>query len=215
MIFWQPLRLSLLIAICGSTLFVFGQTVLSPSTRQTQVSFSDLPSNVPLPGWHTLNEEMTSDSMGKVYHYRQGDRTLSIQVQYVSGRDSNEKLFRTHRSIKPSSESFPPVLRSQAGVGSYQLSVEQGKAYLRACISSSGESIATSEDFIQSRYAASFQPVRLWRWLMGQEYLRDYRCVWSHLSVPLQGSSPDQAYQVLETTWISWHQWWANQFSKT
>jgi cyanosortase A-associated protein len=50
---------------------------------------------------------------------------------------------------------------------------------------------------------------------LGQEGLKDRRCLWAHLSVPLKNSSPEAAYQVLEKAWFSWYQWWQPRFPKS
>jgi len=83
---------------------------------------------------------------------------------------------------------------------------------LRSCINPRGPGVITYEQFIQNRYTYDWQPSRLLPVLLGQEPLRDHRCLWTYLSLPLENLSEQQAYSILEEVWLSWYQWWHPRF---
>jgi cyanosortase A-associated protein len=55
---------------------------------------------------------------------------------------------------------------------------------------------------------------RIVPWLLGQIKLQDRRCLWAQMSIPLDQKTPTDANKILETAWISWHQWWQKNFPK-
>jgi cyanosortase A-associated protein len=79
------------------------------------------------------------------------------------------------------------------------------RAYLDACINSRGGSTFTEEQFRANRIQYDVQFNRLLPWLLGQQELRDQRCLWTHLSIPLNQSSPESSYHILENAWFSWY----------
>jgi cyanosortase A-associated protein len=135
-------------------------------------------------------------------------------MHYVAHLHPNETLFREYDPSLSSPGETAPILRSTPETGSYSLEIQEERAYLRACINPRGPSAITYEQFIQNRYTYDLQFSRLWPVLLGQEPMRDYRCLWTHLSVPADKTAPDSAYQVLEKAWPSWYQWWYAHFPK-
>ena len=50
-------------------------------------------------------------------------------------------------------------------------------------------------------------------WLLGQAEFRDKRCLWAHLSMPLEQSIPVQdTYSNLETVWYEWYEYWQTNY---
>lgn len=209
---WKGARRSLLIITFGGTLLVLGKLVFPGSPSQPYTSVSTFPTIAPLPNWQSLDTEPLSNPPGRRYRYKQQSQELSIELRYMVGRDPNEKLFRQYNSVLTPLNKSAFTIRKADGVGYYGLSADQEKAYLRACISPHGESVITAEQFTRNHYTAGLQPMQVWRWLIGQEYLRDYRCLWVHFSISLQRNSPDQIYPALENAWITWHGWWSPRF---
>lgn len=214
MMFWKRLRQPILAITFGSTVLVLGRLLLPAPPVQSQVKSPQLPVEVNLPGWQSLNSKPLENPLGATYRYKQGDRELTIEMRYLAQHFTNHGVFSRYDPKKLLPDQPAPIMRRQDGIGFYSLSINQGKAYLRSCINPRGEGAITFEQFIQNRYIADMQPERLLLWLMGREKLRDYRCLWAHLSVPLNGRTPDKAYQILEKTWPIWYQWWHSQFSK-
>jgi cyanosortase A-associated protein len=208
--FWKPIRLLLLVATCGGVFWGFGQSIFSPqSTEQEQLSFV-LPSDVPLPGWQLLDSRAVVNPSGRIYQYRRNNLQVKLEVYYVTDAEANQDLFRQY---SPSSLlANVPTLVQHNQQGFYSLSVEQSRAYLRTCINPRGESTITYDQFVRNRYLDDLKFSRLLPWLLGQVSLRDHRCLWTHLSIPVKGESPQPAYRNLEKVWTPWHKWWQEQF---
>ena len=85
------------------------------------------------------------------------------------------------------------------------------RAYLSACINPQGNSPLTGIEFKQNGNLNALNLKRLVSWLLSQDSLRDSRCYWTLLSVPLKDSSLGDAYQTLETAWFSWYRWWKSR----
>lgn len=214
MMFLKYTRTPFLMLVLGVTIWVMIKELRSPvSTKQeAKVVFSE---QVSLAGWQFLQSESLTEPIGRIYQYKQGETNLTIEMRYVADLYSNEKPFRKYDPtiITPAMPRQPfPTMRQQAGIGYYGLSVQDGKAYLRSCINPRGNTAVTYTQFIQNRYTVDLQPSRLVPWLTGQQPLRDYRCLWVHFSIPLEGSPPEAAYQTLEKTWTTWYQWWQANF---
>lgn len=218
MIRWKNLRTPLLAVTLSGVLLVLGKVILYPAVSNRTVSSFVLPSAVPLPGWQPLPSHLLvaptakdpSYISGRQYQYIQNDLPLNIEMRYLVNTVGDVKgLIKTYTSI-PSS----PVLHQQEGIGFYGLFTYQGKAYLSSCINPSGGSTVTDNQFKQNRNIYDLQLGRLLPWLLGQEKLKDERCLWAHLSIPLRHSSPEPSYQTLESAWVSWYQWWRPRFPK-
>lgn len=214
MIFWKYARAPFLMLVLGGTLWVMIKEMRSPvSTKQeTKAIFSE---QVSFAGWQFLQSESLTDPIGRIYQYKQGEMHLTIEMRYMTDLSSNEKPFRKYDPtvITPATPRQPlPTMRQQDGIGYYSLSVQDGKAYLRSCINPRGNAAVTYTQFIQNRYTVDLQPSRLFPWLTGQQPLRDYRCFWAYLSVPLKDAPPETVYQVLEKSWPTWYQWWHSNF---
>lgn len=214
MMFWKRLRQPILAITFGSTLLVLGRLLLLAPQSQSQAKSPQLPIHVLLPGWQSLSSEPLENPPGATYRYKQGNRELTIEMRYLTQHVTNQGVFSRYDPAKILPDRPAPMIRHQDRIGFYSLSVEQGRAYLRSCINPRGEGVITFEQFIQNRYIADIQPERFLLWLMGQETLRDYRCLWAHLSVPLKNTTPDQAYQILEKNWTTWYKWWHTNFPK-
>lgn len=218
----KQLRIPLLIATFASTILVLGKLLLEPSISKRQLTPIVFPQTVPLNGWQFQSSEpfIAKTSLygqtigkpfdkGKWYRYKQNNLLLDVQTIYELESPGEYKLFlRNYSSVEvaPNEGSF--VLRQQPGVGSYGMYIIQNRAYLTACINSRGGSTLTRQEFDNNRNRYDLLSDRTIPWLLGQRSLRDTRCLWSHFSLPLNKSSPQAAYALLEKTWISWYQRW-------
>lgn len=53
-------------------------------------------------------------------------------------------------------------------------------------------------------------------WLLGRSEFRDKRCLWTHLSMPLDRNiSNEETYKTLETVWFDWHDWWRSHYPES
>ncbi|WP_017316079.1 cyanoexosortase A system-associated protein [Mastigocladopsis repens] len=216
MTIWKQFRVPLLALTFSSVVLALGNVVLFPiKDKRTNTPFV-FPEKVSLPQWQFSmsrllakpTKEHTELFAQKHYRYLRNDLFLDIEMRYLTDGDG-ERLFREYTSISSSAN-----VRQREGVGYYGLGVSKQRAYLSACINSQGSSTFTLKQFNQNQYFSDLHPQRLLSWLLGQESLKDKRCLWAHLSIPLKSSSPEAAYQVLETAWFSWYQWWQPRFPK-
>ncbi len=217
MIIWKPLRVPLLALTFSSVVLALANVVLLPTKDKSTVAPFVFPQRVPLPQWQLSiasplakrprkHPELLAQ---KHYRYIKKDLFLDIEMRYLTDRDG-EWLFREYSSISSSVD-----VRQREGVGYYGLGVDKQRAYLSACINPQGGSTFTPKQFKQNQYFDDVYPKRLLSWLLGQEDLKNKRCLWAHLSIPLKNSSPEAAYQVLESAWFSWYKWWQPRFPKS
>ncbi|MCU0537215.1 MAG: cyanoexosortase A system-associated protein [Hydrococcus sp. Prado102] len=219
MFYWKQARIPFLVLIFGSVFFVLGKSILTPSvTQSSMAALFVFPAKVPLIGWQPLagrplpesNSELQQLLAQKHYQYTRDGRILDIEMRYFTATDGDVRNFiRSYTSLVPSIN-----LREQPKVGFYGLLADQQRAYLSACINPRGGSTVTDGQFKQNRYLYDVRLNRLLPWLLGRESLRDNRCLWAHLSVSLEKSSPETTYRVLENVWFSWYEWWHLRFPK-
>ena len=56
-------------------------------------------------------------------------------------------------------------------------------------------------------------PKQILPWLLGFAEFRDKRCLWTHLSMPLNSPyTKEKTYQTIETIWFDWHSWWRSHY---
>lgn len=231
---WRSIRIGLLATTFVGTAFVWVQVAAMPKLdRQAASKTSEniLPSSVPIEGWQFLNsepinlsqeskqkanEEKTGEfKVGRRYHYQQGNLALQADQIYTQSDGNVSRYLFVRSPIRTANANMK--VKFQPGVGHYGLVAHNGKAYLSACVNPRGTSTVTESQFTQNRYANDLQISRIFPWLLGQESLIDYRCLWTLMSVPFKDESgsftPDEkTAQSLETAWFSWHQWWQAHF---
>jgi cyanosortase A-associated protein len=217
--YWKNIRVPLLAVTFSIGLLVLGRITLFSDLSKPKTNAFIFPETAPLPQWQPslasptpLMKESQKILAQKHYRYVQNDLPLDIEMRYFDNfyiADVN-LLMQQYLSIKKSSA----VVRQQLGVGYYGLGVDQKRAYLSACINPRGGSTFTHAQFRNNRYFNDAQIERLLPVLQGQATLLDMRCIWTHLSIPLRNSSPEDAYQVLEKAWVPWYQWWQSRFPK-
>jgi cyanosortase A-associated protein len=211
-------RGSLLALTLGGALLACGKVVLFPApTHSTTVSFT-FPTQVPLPEWQAVTHKtLTSQDVGASkhlggiqYQYTKSGIPLEIEMHYFDNTNGDVGDFlKAQKSIAR----MQTNQQKHSAAGYYSLFVHQDKAYLSACINPYGGSTVTSKQFKKNRNTHDI-PNRLVPWLLGQGRLQDERCFWAHLSVPLGRSSPEAAYQNLESVWTPWSQWWNQHFPR-
>lgn len=227
MILWKQLRIPLLILTCANVLFVFGRSILDPTIGKRTLTPFVFPSVVPLAQWQLVASQplkantVESSSFGKLelpgrqYRYIQNGLPLDIKTRYEVETDGDVKEFiKSHAGIRLSLNQPGLVVRQHPQLGFYGVYVYQKRAYLDACINSRGGSTFTTEQFRYNRMHYDVQFNRVLAWLFVQQPLNDRRCLWSHLSIPLNQSSPSSAVVILEKAWESWYKWWSPRFPK-
>lgn len=215
---WKHLRLIFLIAIFSGVLGVLVKSILFPATSKPTALIS-FPGTIPLQGWQTLPSFSLVDSSGdripssiaaRQYQYVNNDLILDIKMRYFIKTNGEVKDFIKHYE----SISVSPLIRQKEGIGFYGLFTYQERAYLSACINPYGFSTVTARQFKQNLNVKGLQLNHLLLWLLDQGNLKDEHCLWTNLSIPLNNSSPEVAYQSLENVWFLWYKWWHSRFPK-
>lgn len=224
---WKQLRIPLLIITCVNVLFVVGRSILDPNIGKRTFTPFVFPQEVPLPQWRLVESRplkgrtIESSTFGKLvlpgrqYLYIQNDLHLDIDMRYEVETDGDVKDYiKSQTPIKFFLDKPSVLVRQHPQLGFYGLFVYEKRAYLDACINSRGGSTFTIEQFSDNRAQYDRQFSRLLAWFFVQQPLNDRRCLWAHLSIPLNQSSQNSAYVILENTWFSWYQWWRPRFPK-
>lgn len=223
--YWKPIRISLLAVTLGGILLVMGKIILYPSVERAFTPF-EFPAAVPLPEWQMLEStplpmptEGSELKAAKRYTYQQNRWILAIEMRYLVDMEGKVSEFgKLEDWIKKFSTQEPSTVKLSVantdGVGFYGFSQAEGRAYLNTCINSRGGSTATADQFMKNRNTYDLRWQRIFPWLLGQSELRDRRCLWTQMSVPLDRTTPETAYKTLETAWISWYRWWQPRFPR-
>ncbi len=218
---WTKLRISLLAVTFSSAVYVLGWSIVTDfTTRKHEASAFVFPLTVPLSPWQQLESRPLASRAkgvryfsGQQYKYKQNDIPLEIEMRYVANSNGDVAIYTENFA------SFPPSLalaniHHQENLGFYSLFAYQNKAYLLSCINPRGEATMTHQQLKLNQRAYDLQLGRVLPWLLGTEPIRDNRCIWASLSVPIQDTSSTSAYQLLETVWISWYPLWTKNFPK-
>lgn len=222
---WRQHRQMLISFTFAGVFLTLGKFSLDPNAGNRPVKPFAFAEVIPLPGWqllksHSLVEPVASlpsskwDSVlaSQKYYYKQNNQQMEIEMRYVVGTLGDLYGYFTELSSMRLQKAQLLQLRQQEGVGFYSVFVYQGRSHLSACINPRGSSTVTSAQFATNRHTHDLQLQRLVPWLLGKESLQDRRCLWVHLSTPLNQVSTETTYSVLEKAWLPWYQWWSGHF---
>lgn len=225
---WNLVRLPLMALTFSSVVLVLGKLALMPNEETSVKAAIALPTQVPLKGWQALAttplaaprgaivQDPSEMVAGNTYVY-QRDRastpmTLTVELRYLIETDPSVRNLLLKYGKPSAAVPFPSTIQHQKETGFYSLYFTQDKAYLSSCINSRGESTVTETQFNQNRYTYDLRLDRVLPVLLGRETLRDGRCLFSVMSLPLQALSSEEIDQTLKDAWESWHHWWQPQF---
>ncbi len=227
----QQIRSSLLAATSIGVSVVGVYSLIVPSVGKQSVTDFVFPDRIPLNAWqqknsHSLStqvksqtketEEAASDSeivkSAHSYNYIQDSQNLTIEMRYLVGTaGSIDNYLRKYTNI-PIADFKSKQVENIEAVGYHTLFTSGDRAYLSSCMVAGGDSNVNPQQFSQHLNKTNLQ-YQVWLdWLKGKASIRDRRCLWTHLSLSLKNSSPQLAYQTLETAWVDWYQWWKPQF---
>jgi cyanosortase A-associated protein len=222
---WQRWRTPLLIFTFVNVLFVLSRVLFDADIGKRKIIPLAFPTTVPLSQWQQVASQPLPDRIveqepygkiafpGRRYQYKQNNLLLTIEMRYeLNAEGDGQQAIATYNDITFSPARSPLLIRQSQQLGYYAIFIHQQQAYLNACINSRGGSTFTSSQFDTNRLRYDFQFQRIVLWLLGRQELRDNRCLWTHLSIPLKQSSPDSAYTTLEQAWFSWYKWWNSRF---
>ncbi len=214
---WKPVRLSLLAITLGGVLLVAGKVVFYPSAHKHLATPFEFPESVPLADWKLDKSaplEISDNSEVKAarkYEYQKNSMALEIEMRYVvDARGDVEDMMKLYTVLKSSPGKL--ALVNTQGAGFHGILQQKNRLYLSSCINSRGGATVTYEQFRYNRNTRDWYPNRILFWLLGRGDIRDRRCLWTQMSVPLDKKTPEDAKKILENAWVSWYGWWQPRF---
>ncbi|MEC4984967.1 MAG: cyanoexosortase A system-associated protein [Oscillatoria sp. PMC 1068.18] len=224
---WQKYRQVFLVTNLVSVSLTVVCLLVIPTAGNRQVRQYEFPEQVAFPGWKevasfTLDESNKKDKKayeavltGRKYQYQQEEQELEIEMRYVVGTLGSDRTYlKLHPELAVKIRDLPFKQQKKTSFGNYLLFEYQDRAHLLSCINPRGNSTINSQQFLRNRNIYDLKLERLLPWLLGQESLRDRRCLWTHLSTPLNSTSTESSYLILETAYISWYEYWSKHFPK-
>lgn len=150
---------------------------------------------------------------GQQYQYQQSNQDVTVALRFISPTHGSINAFLENIYDESRLEAYKAgKTRSLSDVGSYQLFRDGEKAYLSACLVPDGKSTATRNQYAQQSDANVFDIKTLIPRLVGLRSLRERRCLWVHLSTPLEGESPEAKEDVLEAVFQEGYPQWQELF---
>ena len=192
--FPQQIKLS-----SGQAISISKSNDLTPSARQQQVRQRTI--EVPL--------EIMAEN--QKYQYEQKGSPVNLEISYLTNTRGDVGTYLSkYTDIAPEAIHNRTIAQLK-NIGHHTLLKDDARAYLSSCISPRSPSNVSQKQFSEYRYQNDLTFKVAWEWLQGKSSIRDRRCLWVHLSVPLTPDVPT-AYQVLESTWQEVYQWWLPNF---
>jgi cyanosortase A-associated protein len=214
MILWKQIRV-LLLGVTGiSTLVVLAKISFSPTLGKNPFSEYVLPQTISLPNGQFIKSHdlpktppeglSRNDAIvsAKRYQWMQKNITLEVETRYVVNTDGDLNRLVARYQNFPISSNALTAIREKPGIGFYGISSFQEKSYLDACINRRRGSTFTQAQFIASQTRYSLDPQQMVALLWGKERLNDHRCLWVHVALPLDRTSPKSTEIRLEKAWF-------------
>lgn len=223
----HQLRFRLLAALAGGSLLIFGRSLFDGNigkptafTFPNQIEFVQAPTQISMvkPPEPIVDGK---DFFGKPrflsgnrYKYLIGSLPVDIDLRYANGTDGDLHLFlKELADIEISEEQILQKSIRKDPVGYHLIFDHQNRTYLTACVNPRGISTVTKEQFDDNASSEVMNREVIISWLLGQNDLRDRRCLWTLISTPsTSGSDRNTINQKLEETWILWYEWWKPRF---
>jgi cyanosortase A-associated protein len=213
---WKLLRISLLAITFSGVALVLGKILIYP-TQYPPIKPFNFPPNIPLEGWQILGTEPISIKPGSNiqstsrYRYQKDKISLDIDMRYLVNTDGKIDTLTEEHTF---SQAFPVRLSlvNIPRIGWHGLFVTKERAYLSTCINPRGTTTVTNDQFRNNRNTYDIRLDHVVLWLLGTGELRDQRCLWTQMSIPLNQTSQNNAYNLLESAWASWYKQWENKF---
>lgn len=227
----SKLRVSILMLIFLGISSSFIQLVFfTPQRQEQEFSVFKFPDSVPLHLWEskasqTLPPKHKNDSkVEKATHVIQAHRytfskptkTLIIDTRYIVKTDGEvAKYLNQFYDWKTSDGQLTKSMHLEKGIGYYSLNVQAGNAILTSCINPNGPSTVLGRQFVTNRNTQDFKLNRLIPWFKNQISLKDERCLWVYMSLPLEETTnQEQTFKTLNDAWVNWYKWWKTRFPK-
>ena len=163
----------------------------------------------PQPSRSEITEEEREREIIKTdlkYQYFQSNSKIDLELGYlVNTRGDVDSYLQQYTDISSKAIENKKIVHIDT-VGYHALFQDRDRAYLSSCISPRSPSNVTQQQFSSYRYQNDLNLQIGWQWLQGKASIRDRRCLWVHLSTPLNLDS-QTAYKTLETAWREIYSW--------
>jgi cyanosortase A-associated protein len=222
-------RQSWLALLCCSALGTLGLAIVNNPAKSNlrEVSTQNFPQPTSLPDLQQIESKSlpehkfnnTQVAIGRQYRYRdRQQKPIDIQVRYITDgvaiQPAMTSLLPAFTDV-PVTVLVPTTTKERPDVGEYSLFVHKDKAYLSTCINPQGITTITGDKFHANSNPNPLKGIpvnRLLPWILGQQTLRDSRCIWTVLSTPIDRATPDGTMKTLETIGVTWIRWWQANF---
>ena len=156
------------------------------------------------------NQEIVQSSQG--YGYTKDNINLEVEMRYVVGTAGRVNAYIQKYTDIPLKDLRAQKIEQIKDIGYHILFTNGDRAYLISCIAFNGSGSVTAAQFAQYFREHNSQSQVWLDWLKGKASLRDRRCLWTQLSIPVDRAEPQLTYKTLENFWVDWHQWWKPRF---
>ncbi len=210
------------LAMAGITI----ATLLMPQVGRREIKSLQFPSQVTLSGWEEQNSVSLVDNpetglqlhrlrSGQKYHYQQQGTEVTAALRFFSPTFGNIEHYVKKTDDPPLQKAYAQGKTSYLpDLGTYRLFNDQETAYLSACLTPEGESTINVAAYVNKTNRGIFNWETLIPRLLGQRSLRERRCLWVHLSTPLQQDSPEDSYRRLESVFKTGYSQWQGLFEQ-
>ena len=176
----------------------------------------NLPDQLSLTNWQQINVSSLQEQKiyldtqkffivksGKNYSYINNNQQLDVEMRYmINTRGNNNPFLDAKNPDFLKIRNLPKKVIFSPKIGYSNLYSDGNKGFLLSCVNPRGGGTVNSQQFMQNRYQYDLSFNRFLPWIFGQDVLRDDRCLWTQLSVPVKGRQPDDIYSVLESIWL-------------
>lgn len=176
-----------------------------------------LPTQINLANWRSLPSQdlklpLENLVTARQYLYSDAANSHQVQIDAIYLNKVNSFINMT-RAINIQYIESTLQLKYAANIGHYAIFADQDKAYLTSCINPTGQTTLTEAQFNSNQNQYDVVLSRLGLYLLGTGDLRDYRCLFTVISMPItEATNTPINYQYLEASWIDWHRFWKDNF---
>lgn len=192
-------------------------TFLFPSVGNRRVAEFEFPSKFGLAREVIAEDRIeqiknSTETIQARQQYRYGEMAIALELNYVvNTRGGVDTYLRNYTDITEAAIAAKSVKQIE-GIGHHALLTDGDRAYLTGCISPRSPANVTQKQFSQYRYQNDLSLQIGWQWLRGQASIRDRRCLWVLMAIPVEEGSSQAKYRDLEAAWQDIYRWWLPNF---
>lgn len=220
---WENVRNVWLATALVSSSLVLLKLVVTPVQKPSPPTYT-FPASVPLSRWQFVQatpiglQKLYTPSLatsvddltiaGQSYRYRRNAQPIDIEMRYFRDYSSVSDILK-ESTIQHDSIDFTSA---RSTVGAHAIYQRSNRLFITACIPATPETTITDGELRGAQNRPGVMLHRSIPWFLGQKPLRDLRCLWTRISMPINATSPATTEQELAQAWIEWVQWWQNNY---